>query len=40
MIEEMQTIFEIDTIEDLQIMGQILMDINNNTRMWILKGFT
>ncbi len=39
-IEEMQTIFEIDTIEDLQIMGQMLMDINNNTRMWILKGFT
>ncbi|QQY80055.1 SEC-C motif-containing protein [Keratinibaculum paraultunense] len=39
-IEEMQSIFEIDTIKELQTMGQMLMDINNNTRMWILKGFT
>jgi hypothetical protein len=40
MINYLKNFLEIEDIEVFQMIGQLLIDINNNTRMWILKGYT
>ena len=37
-IKELQKSFEIDTLEQMQMISAFIMEIHNNTRLWILKG--
>ncbi len=39
-ITELQDSFEIVSLEQLKFMTSLLIDINNNTRLWTLKGYT
>ena len=39
-ITRLQENFEMDSLEQIHLISTFLMDIHNNTRLWILKGHT